>query len=65
MVVLRDQTVEIIKQTEEWTGQGEVLLVCDLWEHAYYPLYKEDVQSYLDDWRKHVDWSHLSISPKL
>lgn len=67
VVVRRSGEVEIRKELGEWQGEGRVLLVCDLWEHAYYLKYHEDVTSYLQDWRHHLNWSHLSsaLIPKL
>ena len=67
IVALKDGQVEISKETGEWKGEGTVVLVCDLWEHAYYLKYHEDVDAYLEDWRHHLNWSHLSpsLTPKL
>lgn len=36
------------------------LLVCDIWEHAYYLKYKNNRGSYIDNWFKVVDWSDVN-----
>jgi len=36
------------------------LLVCDVWEHAYYIDYRNARAKYLEDYWKHVNWSFVS-----
>jgi Fe-Mn family superoxide dismutase len=36
------------------------LLVCDVWEHAYYIDYRGDRAAYLDAWLRCVDWKAAS-----
>jgi len=41
--------------------QGAVpLLVCDVWEHAYYPRYKNERGDYVDAFIKAIDWEHAA-----
>lgn len=42
------------------TVRGVPLLACDLWEHAYYLKYQSDVEAYVEDWLRHVDWKRVS-----
>lgn len=37
------------------------LLVLDVWEHAYYLKYKNNRESYIDNWFKLVDWSDVEL----
>jgi Fe-Mn family superoxide dismutase len=36
------------------------ILICDVWEHAYYLKYKNDRAAYVDAWAKIVDWDGAS-----
>jgi Fe-Mn family superoxide dismutase len=36
------------------------ILVCDVWEHAYYLKYKNDRAAYVDAWTKIIDWDAAS-----
>mgnify|MGYP002785732680 FL=1 len=39
--------------------QGKPLLVCDVWEHAYYLKYLNRRDEYMDAYWKIVDWQRL------
>jgi Fe-Mn family superoxide dismutase len=36
------------------------ILVCDMWEHAYYLQYKNDKASYVDAWWNLVNWDDVA-----
>lgn len=40
--------------------QGYPLLALDLWEHAYYPSYQNDRNSYIKEFILHIDWDYVS-----
>jgi superoxide dismutase, Fe-Mn family len=42
------------------SGQGVPLLVCDLWEHAYYLDHLNDRGRFLSQWWRLIDWSFAS-----
>lgn len=42
------------------TGESTPLLVCDLWEHAYYTDFQNDRARYLDTFWKLVNWEFAS-----
>lgn len=36
------------------------LLLCDVWEHAYFREYRFDREKYIDNWLKLIDWTIIS-----
>ncbi len=32
------------------------LLVLDVWEHAYYPAYRWNIETYVEQWWQHINW---------
>lgn len=42
------------------TGPDTPLLVCDLWEHAYYLDYQQDRAHYLDAFWKLLNWEFVA-----
>ncbi|MCE4281127.1 Fe-Mn family superoxide dismutase, partial [Xanthomonas hortorum] len=42
------------------TGPDTPLLVCDLWEHAYYLDYQQDRAHYLDAFWKLINWEFVA-----
>ncbi len=38
-------------------GNSKPLLVCDVWEHAYYIDYRNERKDYIDAFWSHIDWS--------
>lgn len=41
-------------------SNGTPLLALDLWEHAYYPTYRNDKKRYVEDFIKHINWHQIS-----
>ncbi|MDM1396464.1 superoxide dismutase [Myroides odoratimimus] len=41
-------------------AKGSPLLGIDLWEHAYYPTYEEDITAYLEMCFKHLNWDYAN-----
>jgi Fe-Mn family superoxide dismutase len=37
-----------------------LLLVCDVWEHAYYLQYKNDRAKYIDNFWKIINWNTVN-----
>lgn len=37
------------------------LMVCDVWEHAYYLRYRNDRVAYVDAFLRHLDWEGMSL----
>lgn len=50
-------TIEVI---ENHKFVGDVALIVDMWEHAYYTDYGPDKESYLNNIWKLIDWSVIS-----
>lgn len=39
---------------------GLPLLTIDLWEHAYYPTYQNNIDQYINEFINHIDWDFVS-----
>jgi superoxide dismutase, Fe-Mn family len=53
--------IQTTKDGDSPLGHGrEVLMTCDVWEHAYYIDYRNDRGAYLDGFWQVVDWSFVN-----
>ena len=64
-LVARGETLSVISTHDADTalvrGEAVPLLVCDLWEHAYYLDYKQDRKGFLEAWFDTlVNWSFVA-----
>lgn len=54
--------IEATSNAETPLSQGKhVLLVCDVWEHAYYIDYRNDKGAYLDNYWDKVNWKFVNL----
>ncbi|CAO4836177.1 MAG: Superoxide dismutase [Fe] [Holosporales bacterium] len=55
--VHQESCVRIVTTQNGEIPYGEfILLVCDVWEHAYYPKFKNDRAAFVDSFLNMVDW---------
>ncbi|WP_461207690.1 superoxide dismutase [Clostridium sp. DL1XJH146] len=53
------QIIQIEKHQNWSIIDGYPLLVCDVWEHAYYIKYQNKRASYIKNWWKLIDWNNV------
>lgn len=62
-LVVKDDKLEIINtanQNSPISCGYSVILTLDVWEHAYYVVYKNDRKKFVDDWMEHVNWKNVA-----
>jgi len=62
LVKSADQNLEIVSTSNAespLTAGGRPLLVCDVWEHAYYMDYQKDRQAYIQNFWPIVNWKFV------
>lgn len=62
--VLNNNKLEIVNTQNAEQPDGIPLLVCDGWEHAFYPTYFNDKKSFIQNWWKVVNWNFLESNIK-
>lgn len=46
-------------QTPAAIPENRPLLALDLWEHSYYPDWKDDREGYIEAWWNQIDWEFV------
>ncbi|RVD92477.1 superoxide dismutase [Tubulinosema ratisbonensis] len=62
-LVIKNDEFEIVQtanQNSPISEGGSVILTLDVWEHAYYVVYKNDRKRFIDDWVEHINWKNVS-----
>jgi len=55
--------IDVFKQAAARNfGSGWTLLVCDVWEHAYYIDYRNERGAYLENFCELVNWSYVAAN---